>query len=163
MRLAARRLEARRPDWAQAMLNERTHVSDDNADLGWAFGCLRASYATEDPARLLYLPALAVGVTLMAIYEWSADESLLTAGLTALLCLALGVVRPGRELISGLCIGLVVTGVMAFEAVTGVRPSYETHTHSVLHSLRWTIFLLPAFGAALIGAQLGRWLRLSPQ
>ncbi len=160
-RLAAGCLRSRRPDWAEAMRTESAHLENEGDQIGWAFGCLRASFISGDPMRALYPLALLAGVMLMIVYQWSADESVFTVGLMALLSLGLGVARPGREIVTGLCVGLVVTAVVAFEAVTGLRPAYETHAHSLMHSLRWSVFLLPALAAAAVGGQVGRWLRPS--
>ncbi len=143
------------------MLAEASLCTSERDRLGWAWGCwvasLRASCST---AGLVYAASLPGGVGLMAAYEWSADESRATLAVLALIAAALGALRPGRALLSGVLVGLVVTGVTGFEAISGIRPAYEAHAQTLLHSLRWLILLAPALSAAGFGGRLRR--RLHP-
>jgi hypothetical protein len=73
--------------------------------------------------------------------------------------LVLGALRPRQALISGAVVGLVVTGVIGFEALTGIRPAYEARAQTLAHSLYWLILLAPAVSAACMGGRIGRRLR----
>jgi hypothetical protein len=95
----------------------------------------------------------------MTDYEWSADESRATVVILGLIALVLGALRPRLALLSGALVGLVVTGVIGFEALSGVRPAYEEGAQTLFHSLRWLILLVPALFSAAAGARIGRLLR----
>lgn len=156
---AARRLRGRRPDWAEAMMRESSEVASDDEHLHWSSGCAYASYRAEAPDSFVYPAALVVGVALMSVYQWTADENLGTVAVLGLIGFALGLLEPRRSLISGATIGAVVAVVNSFETLTGLRPAYETHAHSLLHDVRWTLLIAPALIACVIGSYLGRTLR----
>jgi hypothetical protein len=157
---AATRLRRRRPEWANAMVNESGAILSDGERLRWSIGCAIASYRAPGVFDwVVYPAALIVGIALMAMYQWSADESLRTVAVLALIGLALGVLQPNRSLISGATTGLVVAAVNGFETITGVRPAYETAAHSLLHDARWIVLIAPALFAAVIGGYVGVKLR----
>jgi hypothetical protein len=91
----------------------------------------------------------------MAIYQWSADESLITLLVVAGLSLLLGFLRPSRFLVSGVAVGIVVAAVNAFETASGIRPSYEIHHHSWAHDLRSLALVAPALLSSALGRQAG--------
>ena len=163
---AARRLRGTRPDWADAMRAEADACTSGRDRLGWASGCWVASLrASSDGDGTAYAAALLSGVGLMTAYEWTADESRVTVMVLGLVAMALGALRPRRALLSGVLVGLVVAGVIGFEALSGLRPAYEMRAQTLVGSLRWLILLLPALSAAALGALIGRRLRsvrLSP-
>ena len=103
---------------------------------------------------------MTLGAALMAAYEWIKDEGLITLGLLAGLGLILGLLRPARALLSGALLGLVVSEVLAFELVSGLRPAYELHPATLGHCLHWTLLVVPTLLAALLGSGVAR--RLSP-
>jgi hypothetical protein len=152
-RAAAGRLRRRQPEWAEAVLSEHASLSGERDQLGWAFGAWRASLDLS-PGGALYPLLLALSLTAMALYQWSADESLTTLGLLGALALMLGFLGPQRFLLSGLLVGAVVSAVNGFEALSGIRPSYELLPRDLLHSLRWIVLVLPAVAASAIGRQL---------
>jgi len=152
MRRAARRMRRRHPDWAAAMVAEGEALVSGGERLAWAAGCLDASYrAAETSEAALYAPALLVGVGGMILYQWSADESLVTLVVLALICLALGALSPRRLWLSALPVGLVVAAVNVFETLTGVHPAYETARHGLAHNLRWVVLVAPALMAVAAG------------
>ncbi len=119
---ACHRLRGDKPDWARAMLAEADACTSASDRLRWAWGCWIASL--RDAAhlkRLAYAPALMTGLGLMTAYEWSADESRATLAVLALITAALGTLWPSKALLSGALLGMVVTGVIGFEAVSGIR------------------------------------------
>jgi hypothetical protein len=158
-RLAARRLRATHPDWAQAMINERACLPDEDDPLAWAFGCLRASWVATDAVQALYPFALVAGVAAMTGYEWVGDGNLAAAALLGSVGLVLGLISPKRFWISALAVGLAVAAVIAFEAFTGIRPTNEVYEHSLASTLRWTLLVAPALAATAAGSFAGRWLR----
>ena len=156
---AVGRLRRTHADWAEAMLAEASLCAEPDR-LRWAWGCWVASLRMSSGATgLAYCAALAAGLAAMAAYEWSADESRETVAVLALIAASLGVLRPRQALLSGILVGLVVTGVIGFEAVSGIRPAYEARAQTLLHSLRWTILLVPSLLSAALGARLRRRLR----
>ncbi len=157
---AARRLRGTRPDWADAMQAEADTCTSGRDRLGWASGCWVASLrASSDGDGTAYPVALLFGLGLMTAYEWSADESRITVMVLGLVAMALGALRPRRALLSGVLVGLVVAGVIGFEALSGLRPAYEMRTQTFIGSLYWLILLLPALSSAALGALIGRRLR----
>jgi hypothetical protein len=157
---AAARMRGTREDWAEAMLAEAEICTSERDRLGWAWGCwvasVRASFGVEG---IVYSASLLGGLALMTGYEWSADENRLTVIVLGLIALALGALRPRRALLSGALVGLVVTGVIGFEALSGIRPGYEARAQTLVHSLHWLILLAPALTSAAVGARIGRHLR----
>jgi hypothetical protein len=157
---AASRLRLKRPEWADAMVNEGSALLSDDERLRWSAGCAAACYRA--PGGLdwaIYPAALGAGVALMAAYQWSADESPRTVAVLGLIGAALGVLQPRRFWISGAVIGLVVTAVNSFETISGVRPAYETTVHSLLHDARWAVLIAPGLIASVVGGYAGRKLR----
>jgi hypothetical protein len=152
IRAAAARLRRRHPEWAEAMLNEHASLPGQANPLRWALGSLQASFAVEDG---IYPPILALGVVAMALYQWSADESLITLSILSGLSLLLGILRPSRFLVSGVAVGVVVAAVNGFETASGIRPGYETHHHSWAHDLRWLVLVAPALLSSALGRQVG--------
>ena len=148
-RLAIRRLDRRFSDWGAALAAEQDAISCPWRKVLWAFGAVRASLQVEPP-DLLYPVSLLLGVSAMGLYQWGADESFITLLLLVALSATLGFVRPARYFASGLTIGLVVAGVTGFEALSGVRPAYETHVYNLVHCLRW----LALAGPAILGSAL---------
>lgn len=122
--------------------------------LRWAVGGWLAAHRTPEAARAgAYGLGLLASVGAMAVYQWSADEGPVTLGLACALTAALVLVNPARVVTPALCVGLVVFAVNLMGTVTGVQPTYETHAHSVVHDLRWTLFV----GPVLASAVLARW------
>lgn len=120
--------------------------------LRWAAGCVGASLTVPGAgATLAYPVALAGCVGAMTLFQWSADEGVHTVLVIAALGLLLGLLRPERALVSGLAVGLVVAGVLAFETISGLRPAYETRMHTLLQDLGWTVLVGPALAAATLG------------
>jgi len=159
VRHAAKGLRRRRPDWADAMLGEAATLPQSE-QLRWAIGCAVASYRA--PGRfdgVIYPLALLAGIALMAAYQWSADESLRTVAVIALIGGALGLLRPRRVWVSAATVGLVVAAVNAFETITSLRPAYEMHQHTFLHDARWVVLMVPALIASGLGGYVGRKLR----
>ena len=152
---AAARMRRRYPDWAEAILHEHASLEDEGDKLAWGLGVLRASLSLPDPADLAYLAMLTACVAAMALYQWSADEGLGTLAILCLLGLGLGLLRPSRFLASGLVVGAVVTAVNGFETLSGLRPAYETHAHSLAHDLRWLMLLAPALASSALGRRIG--------
>jgi hypothetical protein len=132
------------------MLSEQASLSDTSRELGWALGAMRASLFVQPPA-LLYPALLLVAVLAMVLCQWQVDEGPLTLMAVMALSLCLGLLRPASFLLSGLTIGVVVTGVNGFETFSGVRPAYETHLHTFLHDLHWLILVAPALAASVFG------------
>ena len=160
---AVSRLRATHPAWAQAMLAEAPLCTSERDRLAWAWGCWVASLRMScSLAVLVYSAALLAGVGLMTAYEWRTDENPATVVVLALIATPLGALRPRRALLSGALVGLVVTGVIGFEAVSGIRPAYEARAQTLLHSLHWMVLLVPALAAATLGARLRRRLLPSP-
>ena len=154
MRGAATRLRRRYPDFAEAMVCEAQALGDTER-LRWAVGCLAASFRAPGMAEVFAYPlALAAGVAAMVAYQWSADESLLTLALTCAIGLCLGLIDPRRFLLSGLAVGVVVTGVNAFESITGILPAYEAASHGLVRNLRWLVLAPPAVLCAAAGREL---------
>jgi len=154
------RLGRTRSEWADAMASENAWIGSDDERLRWSTGCAVASYrapgAFDWPT---YPAALLAGIVLMTAYQWSADEGLGTMVVLALTSLLLGMLRPGRNLLSGVAIGLVVSAVNGFETISGLRPAYEIHAHDLMHDARWLIFIAPALVACVIGDFVGRKVR----
>ena len=160
---AASRLRPAHGAWADAMLAEAAVCTSGRERLAWAWGCWAASLrATISPATLIYPAALAAGLALMAAFEWAADEGRATILLLAGIALGLGALRPRHAWLSGALVGLVVAGVIGFEAVSGIRPAYETRAQTMASSLYWAILLIPALPAAALGGLIGRKLRAAP-
>lgn len=159
LRSARRRLKRRYADWGEAMAVEEEACRAGSEQLRWAVGCWAASLRSGAPDWIGYKPALGSGLALMTAYEWSADESLVTVLVLSLIAVALGLLRPQRVIVSGTSVGMVVAAVMAFEALSGVRPAYETQEQTLGDCLRWTILLAPSLIAAMIGGEIGRRLR----
>lgn len=153
---AASRLRRRHPEWAEAMMSEHASLADHRDQLGWAFGSLRASFALEGAS---YPALLVFALVAMTIYQWSADESLLTLSLMGALALLLGLLRPSRFVVSGVLIGVVVAAVNGFETASGVRPAYEIYDHSWMHNARWLLLIPPAIASSAIGRQLASLLQ----
>ncbi len=142
------------------MTAELEACGSEGERLHWALGCWRASLGVQGAwDQLAYPLALGLGTALMAAYEWSADEGLITLLLLGGLSLVLGLFRPGRAMVSAALLGLVVSGVLAFEAVSGLHPAYETHRVTLVQSLHWSIFLAPALLAAAFGSGVARLVR----
>ena len=157
---ASGRMRRTHADWARAMLVEAEVCTSEFDRLGWAWGCWMASLRTSHVwIGIVYCAALLTGLGLMAAYEWSADEGRATVILLGLIAMLLGALRPRRALLSGALVGLVVTGVIGFEALSGIRPAYEARAQTLLHSLRWMILLVPALSSAVVGARISRWLQ----
>ncbi len=157
---AAARLRRRHADFARAMLAEALECRSAAERLRWAWGCWAASLRISfDAAALAYAACLAAGLAAMAAYEWRSDESGFTLVVLALIATTLGALRPRRALLSGTLVGLVVTCVLGFEAVSGIRPAYELRVQTLPHSLHWTVLLVPALSSAALGALLRRRLR----
>ena len=157
MERARRRFARSHPEWAEAMAREGEQFASESQRLRWAVGCVAASFTIADPDDpISYGLALSAGVLLMGAYEWRADENVVTWALLGSLSLALGLLSPRRFWLSGLSIGCVIAGVSVFETLSGVRPSYEAHGHSLLHDACWSLLSLPALGAAGAGRLLAR-------
>lgn len=152
-RAAAGRLRRRHPEWAEAVLNEHANLSGDEDQLGWAFGAWWASLDLS-PGGAIYPMLLALSLTTMVLYQWSADESLITLGVLGLLAFMLGLLSPQRFLLSGVLVGAVVAAVNGFEALSGIRPAYEFMPRDLIHSLRWIVLVGPALAASAIGREL---------
>jgi hypothetical protein len=151
VRAAARRLRHRHPDWADAMIGEHASLGGHRDQLGWALGSLRASFALED---VFYPAGLLISVMAMTLYQWSADESLVTLLVLSGLGLTLGLLWPTRFLISGVAVGMVVAAVNSFETLSGFRPAYEIYHHTWTHDLRWLLLVLPALASSALGRRL---------
>ncbi len=152
VRAAAGRMRRRHPDWAEAMMSEHDALSGQRDQLGWAFGSLRASLTLEDA---FYPAVLVLAITAMGLYQWSADESLITLSVLSALAVVLGFLRPSQFLISGIAVGVVVCAVNSFETLSGVRPAYELYQHTWAHNLRWLMLILPALLSSAFGRQVG--------
>ncbi len=158
---AAARLRRTHADWAEAMLAEAGLCTSERDRLGWAWGCWVASLrASCGWAGVAYAAALLAGLGLMAAYEWRADEGPGTVAVLCLVAALLGTLRPRHAVLSGVLLGLVVTGVIGFEAVSGIQPAYEARAQTLAQSLHWMILLAPALLAAAAGARIRR--RLGP-
>ncbi len=159
LRAAAARMRGRKADWAAAMVAEAESCRSGTERLRWAWGCwvasLRASGVFESAC---YGAALGAGLLLMAAYEWRADESPATLAVLCLISMLLGLLSPRRAALSGALTGLVVAGVLGFEALSGLRPSYEAQAQTLMRSLPWTVLLVPGLVSAAIGARLARFL-----
>ncbi len=154
--LSGRRMRRNRADWADAMLAEAAACTSELDRLGWAWGCWLASLRTAfSPAGLAYGAALSAGCALMVAVEWSRDEGGATVLVLGLVSLLLGALRPRRALLSGALVGLVVAGVIGFEAASGIHPAYETRTQDLASSVFWLILLVPAMPSAAFGAMIG--------
>lgn len=158
VRVAAARLRRAHPEWADALLSEQANLARPREELAWALGSLRAAAALEDPYALL----LALAVAAMALYQWSADESLVTLAVMAALSLLLGCLRPSRCLLSGMAVGAVVAAVNAFETLTGLRPAYEAYSHTWAHDLRWLLLVPPAVASSALGGRVGAFVSDQP-
>lgn len=152
VRAAAKRTRRRHPEWADAMLNEQASLGDTSDNIDWAFGLVRVSFGLD---ASLYLLLLAFSVAAMTLYQWSADESLITVTVIIALAAMLGCVRPSRFIVSGLSVGVVVASVNAFETLSGVRPAYETYEHTWMHDIRWLWLVLPALASSALGRRVG--------
>ena len=160
---AARRLGRKHPEWAAAMASEDAYVQSEGERLRWAAGCAVASYRAPGMLEAaLYPAALSLGLIAMTAYQWSADESVRTFAVLGLIGLGLGLLRPHRVIVSGLAVGLVVAAVQGFETVSGVRPAYETHLHTLVHCARWMVLVAPALTASALGGFAGRAIRALP-
>jgi hypothetical protein len=161
LRSASRRLNAAQGDWASAMTAELAVCGSEAERVRWALGCWWASLiAPGARARCTHPLALVLGLCLMASYEWNCDEGPVTLMLLAGLALALGILRPARAVASGLMLGLVVSAVLTFEVLSGLRPAYELRPTTLAHCLHWTVFVLPALLSAVLGGAVGRQFRL---
>lgn len=148
--IAATRLRRSHPDWAQAILNEHASIAGEKERLGWAFGVLRASLAV--PSHDLFYPAaLTLAVSLMVLYQWSADEGVATLMVLGCLGGCLGFLRPKHFLLSGFAIGLVVSAVNGFEWLSGIHPEYETTPRTLWICLHWLIFIVPGLVSSIAG------------
>ncbi len=153
---AAERLKGGDVDWAAAMSAELEACPGETQRLGWAFGCWRASFGAPGGLDgVTYAAALGLGVTLMTAQQWKADEGVATLALLGVVSLVLGLMRPGRAWLSGVVIGLVVTAILLFELISGLRPAYEQGDQTLSQCLQWLVFAPPA----LVAATLGGWLR----
>ena len=152
---AARRLQGERADWARAMLAEAECCQSGRDRVAWAWGCWVASLRASAGLEAAYAAALLSGLGLMAGYEWSADESRATVVVLGSVALVLGALWPRRALLSGGLVGLVVTLVIGFEALSGLRPSYEHQAQTLAQSARWLVLLAPALCCAVLGARVG--------
>jgi hypothetical protein len=147
----ANRLQSTYPDWAQAMRAEAEWTGAEPDSLRWAAGTAMAGYRVGPAARAgVYAIGLMAGMALMAAYQWSMDESLWTLAAIGLIAGVLGALRPDRCVTSGIAVGSVVGLVTAFEAITGVLPTYETY-HGLAHSLVFAVLLPPGLAAAALG------------
>jgi hypothetical protein len=153
--LAASRLRRSHPDWARAILSEHESLAGQDDRLLWALGTLRASL-TVPAADVLYPAILILAVSAMVLYQWSWDEGAMTWIVLGGLSACLGFLCPKQFLLSGLAIGLVVAAVTGFESLSGIRPAYEIHPHTLAHCLRWLILVIPG----LISSAMGRQIRL---
>ena len=153
-RVAAARLGRRYPEWAKAMLGEQASLADERDRLGWAVGSLGAGFRLSVSDDALYPALLLLSLAAMALYQWSADESGITVLVLSALGLVLGLCSPRRFVVSGVAVGAVVAAVTCFETVSGVRPPYEAHAHSLAHNLRWLVLVLPALASTLLGRAL---------
>lgn len=155
---SARRLRTTRREWAEAMLAEAEMCASDVDRFRWALGCWVVSLRASCGARgIAYVAAVVAGLVGMTWYEWSADESRVTVVILSLITLLLGAMRPRQAVLSGVLVGLVVSGVTGFEALSGIRPAYEIQAQTLAHSVYWLILLPPALMSATLGAVLGRW------
>jgi len=153
-RSAAERLRRRYPEWAEAMLNEQASLVGEQGQLDWAIGALRASLVLS--ARDLFYPAgLALAVGAVGLYQWRSDEGLVTVLVLSGLGLLLGFLRPSRFVVSGLVLGAVVATVNVFETLSGIRPVYEIHSHSLTHDVFWLVLVLPTLASSTLGRQAG--------
>jgi hypothetical protein len=154
---AASRMRKRHADWADAMLAEAEFCATSHDRFIWAWGCwmasLRASFRLSE---MFYTIALVSGLAVVAVYEWCADESTMTVIILAVVALILGALRPRQALFSGALLGMVVTTILCFEALSGIRPTYKTQAQTPLQSLHWLVLLAPALTAASLGAWIGR-------
>ena len=158
---ALRRLKAGRSDWAGAMAAEMDACGGAGERLRWALGCWWASLSPPDAwTGLVYPVALTLGAGLMASYEWSNDEGPITLVLLGGVGLTLGLLRPARALISGVLLGLVVSAVLTFEVLSGLRPAYEVHPATLRQCLHWMVFVVPALLTTLLGGGVARRARL---
>jgi hypothetical protein len=154
-RTAAQRMRRRHPDWAEAMLSEQASLAGEHDQLGWAFGALGASIVLPGAGDRYYAGVLGLSLAAMTLYQWSADESAVTLAILCLLALSLSFLRPDRFRVSGLAVGVVVAAVNGFETVSGLRPAYEIHAHSLAHDLRWLFLLAPALASSALGRRIG--------
>jgi len=151
--LAAACLSRQHPEWAEAILSENASLDQEPHQLAWALGALRASFLVSVDAA--YLAVLALAVLGMGLYQWSADESVMTLLVMCTLGLCLGCLKPNRFLLSGVAVGVVVAAVNGFERLTGIRPAYETHQHSFARILAWSALVLPATISSAFGRRVG--------
>ena len=152
---AASRLSRDYPDWAAAIRGEHASIHDKEDRLGWAFGVFRASLFPPE-TDFSYFVLLTCAILLMALYQWSFDEGVATLLTLGGLGVCLGFFRPQHFLLSGLAIGLVVTAVIGFESMSGIRPVYEIYPRTLAHCIHWLILVIPA----LISSAAGRQIRL---
>ena len=139
------------------MSAEVEHLADGGPELGWAAGCVAASYRTARALETFtYVAALLFGVAAMTFDQWTEDEGLGTCVVLGLIAFLLGLVRPKRFAVSGVAVGAVVAGVHVLGALGGVRPPYETRAHSLVDGLLWLVFVIPAVLAAAAGSRLAR-------
>jgi hypothetical protein len=155
-----RKMSPRRgSEWAQAMEAEAEVCGSERERLSWALGCLIASFRMSGRGdQIVYPLGLSLGLALMVGYEWHADESVVTLGVLLAITFGLGLLEPRRFLLSGGLIGLAVAGVLAFEVLSGLHPSYETSKQTFRHSLHWTMLAAPGLLAAGLGSGIGNWL-----
>jgi hypothetical protein len=158
---AARRLSRSHPDWAEAIRGEHLGLAEHSDQLSWAIGAFGASFVVPGALKTFYPVALAAALTVMTLYQWSADENLLTLLMLTTLNLGLGLISPQRYLVSGILVGGVVAAVLVFETLSGILPGYEKRHHNLLQDLCWLGLLLPTLGASALGRNLG--LRLQTQ
>lgn len=157
-RLASRRMQRRYPEWAVAIEREHDSLAGGEGQLRWAFGALQASFALAPP-DVSYPAALGLSLAAMTLYQWSADEGLMTVVVLSGLGLALGFLRPKWFLVSGLAVGVVVAAVNGFEWLSGIRPDYETYPRTVANSVQWLSLVIPAIASSAAGRQIGQMLR----
>jgi hypothetical protein len=138
------------------MLNEHASLKDSAYQLHWASGALWASLELAAAEGALYPLLLTLSIAAMAFYQWSADESLITLLIMSFLGLVLGLLQPGRFMVSGVAIGAVVAAVNCFETLSGIRPAYEVLAHSLAHNLRWLVLVLPGLCSSAAGRQISR-------
>ena len=160
LRTGTGRMPTRYADWERAVAAEAQVCTSGLETMDWAWGCWVASLRVRDGRGwVIYPSALGSGLALMTAYEWSADEGPVTLLLLSLIALGLGLLRPRRALMSGMLVGLVVAGVIAFEAVTSLRPGYETRDQTLGQGLSWIVLLVPSLASAAAGGEIGRRLR----
>ena len=105
---------------------------------------------------MFYAAALLLAVAIVAGFEWSTDEAIVTMGVLILASAAMGWFRPSRFLVSGVALGLVVSAIATMCWLTGVRPGYESAVEAASHRGVYAASLLVLQVPALVAAALGR-------